>query len=162
MRTILHFEDGRNVVNGPIPRVGEIVFTDKGERKVSEVKYNYSDDNTVTHVWVTFALKPGGLRGRAFLRPDGGCDASTTTRESEAVMRNEQDWADAEDALREIWAHRDLIFGEWQNEETFVEEQMIFMQAAYEGGYADALEDIKESAKELDRKVTDSLGYLEG
>jgi hypothetical protein len=95
MKTILHFEDGRNVVNGPIPRVGEIVFTDKGERKISEVKYNYSDDNTVTHVWVTFALKPGRPGVRSIQpRSDGSCDASTTTRESEAVMRDEPDWAD--------------------------------------------------------------------
>ena len=76
-------------------------------------------------------------------------------------MRSEQDWADAEDALREAWAHRELIFGEWQDEEKFVEAQMVLMQAAYEGGYADALEDMKESARELDRTVNDSLGYLE-
>lgn len=77
-------------------------------------------------------------------------------------MRSEQDWADAEDALREAWAHRDLIFGEWQNEEMFVEAQMTLMQCAYAGGYADALEDIKESAEELNRVVEDNLGYLEG
>ena len=78
----------------------------------------------------------------------------------ETDMRDNIDWTEAEDALRDVHAQRAEIFRWWEDEEEFVTAQMQLIQSAYWGGYGDALDDVKESADKLDRSLDETLKYL--
>lgn len=73
-------------------------------------------------------------------------------------MRAQEDWLDAETALREL--HADGSYLErWRNdEEAFVADMMEFAQAAYAGGYEDAMDDLEEVKRDrlddLNRSLT--------
>lgn len=71
-------------------------------------------------------------------------------------MRVQEEWLDAEGALRELHADASC-FERWQDEEQFVADMMEFAQAAYAGGYEDALDDLRELADKLSSRLDDSL-----
>lgn len=71
-------------------------------------------------------------------------------------MRVQKEWLDAEGALRELHADASC-FERWQDEEQFVADMMEFAQAAYAGGYEDALDDLRELADKLSSRLDDSL-----
>lgn len=76
-------------------------------------------------------------------------------------MRQPVEWEDAENALREVH-EADYPFAMWVDVEKFVKDNMTLIQAAYQGGYEDALDDMTEEANTLCGEVDESLTYLEG
>lgn len=76
-------------------------------------------------------------------------------------MRTQDEWLDAETALREIHAEGSL-FTEWaENEEQFVAMMLEFAQAAYGGGYEDALDDIEDQRRDRVDALNASLTRLD-
>lgn len=75
-------------------------------------------------------------------------------------MRVQEEWLDAEGALRELHADA-TCFERWQDEGQFVADMMEFAQAAYAGGYDDALDDLRDSADRLSGRLDDSMAEQE-
>lgn len=75
-------------------------------------------------------------------------------------MRVSEEWLDAEGALRELHADASC-FERWQDEEQFVADMMEFAQAAYAGGYEDALDDSVEHHRSMLDVLNTSLTRLD-
>lgn len=75
-------------------------------------------------------------------------------------MRVQKEWLDAEGALRELHADASC-FERWQDEEQFVADMMEFAQAAYAGGYDDALDDLRDETHRLSGRLDDSMAEQE-
>lgn len=76
-------------------------------------------------------------------------------------MRSEAEWLDAEGALREVHAEGSY-FTRWQDdEEAFVADLMELVQAAYGGGYEDALDDVEGNKRDMLDVLNASLTRLD-
>lgn len=75
-------------------------------------------------------------------------------------MRVEEEWLDAETALRELFADG-TVFERWKDEESFVADMMEFAQAAYGGGYEDAMDDFEAGKRDRLDALNASLTRLD-
>jgi hypothetical protein len=76
-------------------------------------------------------------------------------------MKQTDEWAEAEQALRDYHRDEDDPFGRWSGDvEEFVKDLMELIQAAYEGGYEDALDDVRDKTLLLSHEVEESLEYV--
>jgi len=77
-------------------------------------------------------------------------------------MRQNDEWAEAEKALRDYHRDEPELFGRWTADvEVFVADMMELIQAAYEGGYEDALDDVRDKTILLSSEVEESLEYVQ-
>lgn len=76
-------------------------------------------------------------------------------------MRVEADWLEAEQALREVHAEGSY-FDRWRDdEEQFVADLMELVQAAYGGGYEDAMDDYEDNKRDRLDALNASLTRLD-
>lgn len=74
-------------------------------------------------------------------------------------MRTQEEWNDAEAALEEL--HReDWPFDRWADKSVFVHDMMQLMQAAYAGGYEDAMDSVRSASGAMVTAMDESLEYL--
>lgn len=76
-------------------------------------------------------------------------------------MRTKDEWLESVKALQEIHAEGE-VFDLWKNDhELFVDSIMELAQAAYSGGYEDAVDDITTTARDSIPTLDRSLEYFE-
>ena len=76
-------------------------------------------------------------------------------------MRTQDQWNDAIKALEEIHSEGS-IFDEWRNDrERFVADLMELTQAAYAGGYEDAMDAIKSASDAMVLAMDESLEHFD-